>query len=81
MEIRCLNVSNEPCQKRFIIDSADPDASIVYYLDHYNTTHDPEFVARCKDDLIVEYQWIIQKLRELLLKDNFKFQCYQEDAL
>lgn len=65
MEVLCSKISNLACNEVFHVVVGGSEETILSYLDHYNDVHDPDFVARCKDDLIVEYQWIIQKLQEL----------------
>jgi len=79
MEVLCSKISNFQCDEVFQIHGGGSGEAIIVFLDHYNVAHDPGFVPRCKDDLVVEYQWIVQKLQELLLKDSFKFRCYQAD--
>ena len=49
----------------YIIDQ-EPDEIQTKFLIHFNEIHDPTFVPKCNDDLIVEYQKLVKKLTQIL---------------
>ena len=52
-KLDCNSITGLEC--KFIALSKNSDNLILTLLTHINEIHDPNFVARCKDDLYVEY--------------------------
>ncbi|MHA2028229.1 MAG: hypothetical protein ACW99F_01465 [Candidatus Hodarchaeales archaeon] len=59
--LSCNEITDEICS--FTCTSDTARISVLLLLSHYNEIHDPEFVAKCKDDLLVEYDHFMKQLR------------------
>lgn len=62
-QLSCKSLSSKNCD--FMITGEENTEIERKFLIHFNKTHDPTFVAKCKDDLIIEYQELIVKLRKI----------------
>ncbi len=62
-QVSCKSLSSENCD--FIITGEERTEIEMKFLIHFNKTHDPAFVAKCKDDLIIEYRELIVKLNKI----------------
>ncbi len=69
VNLSCSSISQKSCEVKF--HEATIDKLIWAVITHFNEIHDPSFVARCKDDMVVEYNRLISKIKEKLSKvDN-----------
>lgn len=59
-----MSISSKNCE--FVITGEEFKEIEMKFLIHFNKIHDATFVAKCKDDLIVEYQELIVNLNRIL---------------
>ncbi|MHA2168374.1 MAG: hypothetical protein ACXAB7_00545 [Candidatus Kariarchaeaceae archaeon] len=59
--LSCNEITEEICS--FTCTSETLHINVLLLLSHYNEIHDPEFVAKCKDDLLVEYDHFVKQLK------------------
>lgn len=64
-KISCESITTKNC--KFQLTGEENNKIISNFLIHYNEIHDPKFVAKCKDDLVIEYQVFLEKLSQLLI--------------
>ncbi len=51
----------------FCIKSEKEDELLILLLTHINEIHDPNFVGRCEDDLLIEYDQYVAKFQSLII--------------
>ena len=59
--LSCNEITDEDCT--FTCSSESDRACMLLLLSHINVTHDPKFVAKCEEDLIIEYEDFVKQMR------------------
>jgi hypothetical protein len=61
IKLSCNEITEEKCS--FICTSETTHIGMLRILSHYNKIHDPEFVAKCQDDLLIEYEQFVKLIK------------------
>lgn len=68
MELSCNRITHKHC--KYEIEVRSISNATREMLNHINNVHDPSFVPRCYDDLLIEYHHYVRQIERYIRNNN-----------